>query len=677
MTIRRAARGLLALAIFLVTTFVAAPSGRSQGTTVAVTLRLVSQTPWNTLNDPVLEVAIRADNAGAEPIDDLTLGVTIGAPVRSRTAYETSLTSGPELPIFAVTLPEKGALEPAGTRRFRASVDLSTIGGISRSDSLVYPMRIDLRSGGSPVAVLDTVAILLVRTPEVPLLVSTTIELTAPTAFDPGGLLVGGVFEASVAPTGALAAEIAAVGRLARGQQLSRIDLVVQPSLLDQLSRMADGYQRVDGREVQSGADGASNAAALLTELRQAVSSPLVHVTMTPFSGPTIPSLLASGLSADLAAQQAAGREMVQDVLGVDPVTTVVRPPEGALDDPAVAALAALGASTILGDADTVERPPQPNEFAPPPTATLAVGGQTVDLVLPDTGTQALLAKTGFLDDPVRASQATLGELATIWREQPVPSTPRGISLLLPTGAPARFWGAFLGRLASAPFLQLVAAIDLVKQVPPPAAPSPIVSPPTERFSPAYVESIKRARRDLLAFRSMLVEPTSLPDRLGRGLLYAESAAYLGIESAGRAWVDHVNEVTHGVFSRAVPDTSQVFTFLSETASIPLRMGDPGTLPIRFTLQLRSNRFRFPGGDQQVVTLTQPNQIVTFDATALASGQGTIEVVVRAPTGRAIRQTKLTVSSRSVNRIALLVTGAAALVLIGLWSRRLFRRPTT
>ena len=297
--------------------------------------------------------------------------------------------------------------------------------------------------------------------------------------------------------------------------------------------------------------------------------------------------------------------------------------------------------------------------------------------MLPDTGTQALLSQTGFLADPVRAAQATLGELATIWREQPVPSAPRGISLLLPAGAPARFWGAFLRRLASAPFLRPVAATDLVRQIPPPAAPSAIVSPSTERFSPAYVEAIKRARRDLLAFRSMLVEPTPLPDRLGRGLLYAESAEYLGNESAGRAWIDHVSQVTHDVFSRAVPDTSQVFTFLSETASIPLRMGDPGTLPIRFTLQLRSNRFRFPGGDQQVVTLTQPNQIVTFDATALASGQGTIQVVLRAPSGRAIRQTTLTVRSRSVNRIALLVTGAAALVLIGLWSRRLFKRPTT
>ena len=378
----------------------AIPSGRAQSS-VPVTLRLVSQTPWNTLKDPVLDIAVRADNAGASPIDDLTLGVTIGAAVRSRTAYETSLASGPQLPVFAVTtVPENDSLEPGGTRRFRTSVDLSTVGGISRSDSLIYPMRIDLRSGGSQVAVVDTAVIFLVRVPEVPLLASTTIELTAPIAFDPDGLLVDPDFEASVAPTGSLGAEVSALARLARGEQVSPVDLVVQPSLLDELSRMADGYERADGSRVPQGEGGAAHADSLLTELRQAVASPSIHVTAMPFSAPTIPSLLASGLTADLAAQQAAGLAMVQQVLGMDPSTAVVRPPDGALDDAAVSALAALGASTILGDADTVERPPQPNEFAPPPTAALAVGGQTVDLVLPDAGTQALLSQAGFLDGP-------------------------------------------------------------------------------------------------------------------------------------------------------------------------------------------------------------------------------------------------------------------------------------
>ena len=304
------------------------------------------------------------------------------------------------------------------------------------------------------------------------------------------------------------------------------------------------------------------------------------------------------------------------------------------------------------------------------------MGGQTIALVLPDPGTQALLATTGFLDDPVRAAQATLGELAVIWREQPVPSSPRGVAVSLPSGLPARFWGAFLGRLATAPFLRPTGAEDLVTQIPPAAAPSSLSAPSTARFTPAYAEAIKRERRDLLAFRSMLVGDSPIPDRLARNLLYAESAQYLGDELAGRAWIDQVDGVTEDIFARAVPDTSQLFTFTSETGTIPLLMGEPAALPLRFTLQLRSNRFRFPDGDQQSVTLTEPDQIVTFDATALATGQGTIQVIVRAPSGRPIGQTQMTVRSTSVNHIAVAVTVVAALVLVGLWSRRLFRRPT-
>ena len=673
MTMHRAARGLLAIAISLVTTFVADPAAHAQGTASA-TLTLVSQTPWNTLADPIVEVAIRADNAGTTAAADLTLGVTIGAAVRSRTVYETSLTEGPDLPIFATTIQVKGTLDPGGSRRMRAKVDLSAIRGVSPGDSLVYPMQVDLRSGGTQIAAIDTALIYLVRTPEAPLLVSTTMELAAPIAFAPDGRLTDPTFETAIAPEGALGAEVAALNRMV-AESSGVVDLVVEPALLDQLNRMADGYERVDGTTVANGTGPAADAADLLTQLRHAVASPAVHVTAMPFAGSTFPSLLTSGLGQDLPAQLTAGRDTVRQILGIDPGSSVVRPPGGALDDAAVGAITGLGASIIVGNADTVARPPQPNGFAPLPTASLDVDGRTIALVLPDPGTQALLTQTSFLADPVRAAQATLGELATIWREQPVPSAARGVAISLPPGLPSRFWGAFLGRLASAPFLRTTGATDLVAQIPPPA-PSPLAVFATDRFSPEYVEAIKGERRDLLAFRSMLVQASPIPDRLSRDLLYAESAAYLGNEGSGRAWIDNVNNETRDVFSHAVPDTSQTFTFLSESASIPLRMGDPGDLPITFIVQLRSSRFRFPDGDRQRVTLTEPNQIVTFKATALAAGQSTIQVVLRAPSGRPIQQTTLTVRSTSVNRIAVAVMVAAALVLVVLWSRRLFRRPT-
>ena len=310
MTMHRAARGLLAIAISLVTTFAAAPQALAQDT-VSTTLTFVSQTPWNTLADPMVELAIRADNGGTNAVTHLTLGLTIGAAVRSRTVYEASLIEGPDLPIFATAIPETGTLDPGGSRRFRATVDLSTIPGVSASDSLVYPMQVDLRSGGTQIAVVDSAVIYLVRRPEAPLLVSTTMELTGPIAFAPDGRFTDPTLESAIAPDGTLRAEVASLDRMV-AESSAVVDLVVEPALLDQLNRMADGYERADGTTVKSGSGFAADAAGLLSQLRHAVASPAVHVTAMPFAGSTIPSLLASGLGQDLATQLAAGRDTVQ-----------------------------------------------------------------------------------------------------------------------------------------------------------------------------------------------------------------------------------------------------------------------------------------------------------------------------------------------------------------------------
>jgi hypothetical protein len=105
-------------------------------------------------------------------------------------------------------------------------------------------------------------------------------------------------------------------------------------------------------------------------------------------------------------------------------------------------------------------------------------------------------------------------------------------------------------------------------------------------------------------------------------------------------------------------------------------MEDPGTTPITIELQFRSSRFTFPDGDRQTVELDGPNQIVNLRVIATGAGPGTIEVVTRAPNNLPLHQQQLVVRVTAVNRIALIVTGAAALLLAGLWARRYVRRRT-
>ncbi|MEO8475785.1 MAG: DUF6049 family protein [Actinomycetota bacterium] len=680
MTTQRVSRALFSLCLAALPCLSRVPVARAQDQT-DVTLRLVAQTAWTTLKDPVLSVTVEASNDGAASIDDLSFGVTIGQPIRSRTLYGSSLVDGPgDSPVFTQTFARKDSLTPGEPRSFSEDIDLSSIGGVSAVDSLVYPFRIDLRSGGVPVAAINSAAIHLVRPPEQPLRLSWWAEFSAGATFDPDGRLADRGFEASIADGGALSSQLDALVRIADdAERQAAFDLVLQPSTLDQLARMREGYERTDGSQVNPADPPAQDADRMLRRLARLASDPQVEPSAMPFSAPLLPSLLATTLAPDLTTQLALGRRTVALTLDHPPVREVIRPPQGALDGATIALLSSRGILTVLGDADTVERPEQENAYAPLSTVGVPVtGGGEVSIVLPDPDLTGLLADPAIDQDPILAAQVVLGELATIWRESPVPVPPtvRGVSLALPASLPSGIWGPITRRLAEAPFLRGVTARQLVRQVYPVGDATALAPAPAVVFPRTYADAIRDARRRIDGFEAMLLDASPVPDRLRRALLMAESGEFLADPSAGSRWIASVDAVTGALFEHAAPDTSQVFTLTSREGTIPIRMGDPGGTPITVQLQFRSSRFTFPDGDRQTIELTGSNQIVNLRVLATGAGPGTIEVITRAPNNLPIHQQQLVVRVTAVNRIALIVTAAAALLLAGLWARRVIRRRT-
>jgi hypothetical protein len=644
-----------------------------------VRLSLESQTAWTSPQDPMLRVAVLAENTGTLTLDELALGLTIGSAITSRTHYEASIDGGPgDFPAFAGTQAIEGGLAPGQTRTLSMQVDVSTVGGISSIDSAVYPVRVDVRSHGLVVGALTSAEIHMVRTPQSPLLTAWWTEFSWPPPLDHERRLTDPSIEAALSPEGTLTKQAEAFVALSVEQIASaRVDVVVDPGMLDQLAAMSGGYRRVDGTEVAKGEGPAAGAEQLLRMLVTIANDPDVEMSSMPYSAPEVPSLLTSGIARDLARQYELGRATTAEHLGQFPVVAVARPPAGALSTQAISAIAAEGSSILLANPDTIDRPTDEIQSAPPPTAVLPTEtGSVVNAVLPDPGTQALLAREELLEDPIRAAQLVLGELATIWREEPVPAPPkvRGIALALHAGLPAGIWDPITRRLASAPFLSTVTATELISQVYPPGQPATLERPSVAAFSAGYAEAIKQARRKNDAYRSMVPPDYEEPARLDRQLLWAESGAYLANELSGRPWIDDVNRTIDSVFLGLQPDTSQVYTLTAGTGEIPIRMGDPGNETLTVIVQLRSARFRFPEGSEQTVTLTRPDQIVTFLVEARASGRGRVQVLIRAPAGPEIGRHTLVVRVAAINRVAFIVTIAAALVLLGLWSRRLFRR---
>jgi hypothetical protein len=678
MSTRRGARALLAIALSVACIGLAPTAGAQQEN---VRILLVGQTPWTTPARPKLSITISATNEGTTSLTDLSVGLTIGQPIRARLTYESSLISGPgPEPIYGQVLtPENGTLEPGSSREFSIRLDVSDVAGISQLESLVYPLGIQLLSQGTAVASLNTAEIHYVRAKESPLLVGWWAEVSAPVVFNPQGQVADPSFETSIAPGGELRAEADALAAETTASPDVPVHMAVEPALLDELVRMALGYDRAYGPVVPRGTGGSADAEAVLVDLRRAAAGSSARVSAMPFSAPLLPSLAAQGLSGELDRQRELGNSTVFSALGVIPDSTVIRPPGGALDEASVLSLSARGVTTILADPSTVPRPPQPNDFAPPPTAVLPAGPLGMNVVLPDPSVESLLSNPALLADPVLAAQATLGEIATIWREDPVPAPPtaRGIAIGLPAALPGGIWSPLLERIGAAPFLTLVRPKTLVASVNPPGAETTLASPSSASFSRSYVTALRTERANVTAYRSMLAAPNPLSDQLDRDLLFAQAGQYVGDELAGRAWYDHVHTTLTAIFDRASPDPRQVFTFTSSSGTILLQMGDPGPTPLRMTVVLRSSKFTFPDGDQRFLILARPHQIVTFRAEATSSGPGAIQVFVRAPSGLYVSQEPVIVRSTAVSRIAIIITAAAALLLAALWSRRLFRRRTT
>jgi hypothetical protein len=652
-------------------------------TSAAVTLTLASQTSWTThLDDPVLHATIVATNVGTTSFGDLAVVGALGPAFTSRLDYEESLVETPTTVVGFRAVPVDGSLDAGATRTFSIDLDMDTMPGVSQDDSGIYPLRLELRSGGGAIAGISTNAIHFAREPQSPLRFTWWFELDAPWAFDPSGVFVDPTLEAALAPRGSLSAPVDAIAALTATRSVP-IDLAIEPSLLEQATLMAAGYRRPDGTTVAAGEGGAAAAQAFLDRLADVATSPGVRVLAEPLDGPSIPSLLRSGLEVDVNRQEARGVGVIRDVLHVSPITSVIRPPEGRLDEDTITHLADPDrppgpVTTILADANAVDRPPREQSFAPLPTAeVVGSDGEPVQLVLPDPSTQALLERVDLLADPVRGAQAVLGELAVIWKEEPVPEPPDelGIAVAPPADLPPTIWRSLVPRLADAPFLSPQHPEELAAAVVPTGPRTTLVDPATESFSSSYAERILQLHHDVDAYSSMLVDHAEIPERLRRYLLLAEAPQYLGSgETAGAAWLDPVAVETQAAFTSTTPQVQQVFTFTGREGTIPLRMGDPGDVSLRVVVGVASSQFDFPNGDQQEVVLERPNQLVSFDVVARASGQNPIAVTVRTPDGRVISEQTIVVRTTAVSSIALLITGGAAVLLLFLYARRWRRR---
>jgi hypothetical protein len=601
--------------------------------------------------------------------------VTLYGRITSRTAFEASLTSDPSVVLDAETLPREVPLPAGGTREFDIEFALDSA-GISTTQSGVYPMKIELRSGFAPLGALRTPMIFLVRPPELPLSLSWTFVIDQPIRFGPDGVFISPDLEVALAPDGELTSQLRALSLVAADDGAARaVDVAIAPPVVVQLQQMRDGYGVVrDGEPVEVPADAqpAEAAQTALQLLRTIANAENVRVSPLPFSMAELPSLIEGGLDGDVLVQLQRGADTLEEALAGPLTPGVLRPPGAALDDETLSELAAAGIQTlVVGPSTVAPDETDPLGFAGPPTA--ALDGGALDAIVPDPAVADLLDSEVVASDPVLGAQALLAATATIWQEQP--GVERGIAVVLSedlVGPPA-FYPAFARGIDGAPWLHPMHAEAFVDAFPP-AASTPLTVPTPRTFAPGYIAELRQARRRVDTLRSMLTEPSEDPDRYDSMLLIAESRQYLSDPTSGLAFITAVLEGVGAVFAGVTVDAPDVVTLTSSGGSkIPVTIGNASEHPLRLEVRLESARFRdVPTAEVEVAA--GASELVTFPVDVRSTGRFTVVLKVLAPGGRLIEGQEITVRSTVYNRFALVITIAAALVLVALWVRRLIPR---
>jgi hypothetical protein len=679
---------LFASLVVLVLLVLGAPPALSAGGP-DVSLRLLDMAPWLRPDATDLHLKMAAVNSGGRAADDLSFGVTVFQPTRTRNEYEESLHRDPTGVLFARFDDVPGKLIPAGRRVLRLSDQIirevgETVAG--GDETAVYPMSVELRSGDHTLASVRTPIVFLnfaehqvVATTR--LRMSWVFALHQGIAFGPDGTFLDSSLQSAVAPTGRLAREVKALADLTNDPLRPRpVNVVWSPTLISQLESMRDGYSIDAGgsiEQVPAGQGGAADAAAVLDEMHRLANGSLVESTALPFAVPNIPALISAGLGIDVPTQVQRGQEAVEAFTGHPLAADTFWPPGGYLDQASLTTLSARGVRTFLMAPGLVHRDPQPKEFAQPATTALPNSlTTTVTGIVPDAGVTSILGSPVPQRDPRLATQDVLGELAQIWLEQP--GVRRAVSMSVPDSldVPGGLFPPLLRILSRAPFLQVQKVSAITKNFHPdtdePARLFPNRGTP---FTSDYITEIANARADIGLYRSILVEQSTVPDQLESEVLLSEGAEFSENPDEGLTFLTDIRSDLGGLFHGIRPDTSHAVTLASGRGVVPIGIVNDTPDRVRVQIRLISVRLEPEAQTETVLLQGQTTRLLPFRVTSRTTGRFPVQIRVLSPDGVPLGQPQdLIVRSTSYNLVALILVLGAAVFLLLWWARRFLPR---
>jgi hypothetical protein len=311
--------------------------------------------------------------------------------------------------------------------------------------------------------------------------------------------------------------------------------------------------------------------------------------------------------------------------------------------------------------------------FAQPFTLDLGHGS-----TVPAVGSNATLSTrfTAQPNDPVLGAEQLLAGLSFVHYENASLTEARGVVVEPPADwQPSEsFLGTLLGGLTGNPALMPVTLTQLLAQVPVGGNHEPAVrhlqsGPANRGITTTSADKIATDRQQLGSYDDAVPGHPPQLALLSDSLLATEArsltppARTVALNAYSRAFVSETDKVTLA--------NENTVTFTSRRAAIPITVLSSAPYPVDVVVSLASDKFTFPDGSSQKLTLDRATTSVRFVAQARGSGDRLpIDVTLRTADGQlVIGRTVLTVHSTAISFVGVALTVLAGAVLLVWWIR--------
>jgi hypothetical protein len=625
-------------------------------------LTLVSQTPWVTPTQPWFNIAL---GVGSPQGDASTLRVSLtfygrmidasqlqqaigGAPTANTLLHDSDVpvTAGPgglTASACVTVVPEASASPPpTGPGACAAGSSETLVLGCRPGTGVcgdVYPVVVSLLRQGSSTALARFTTFVTYQEPD------------ATASVGRGGQLRVGVV-VPVTPAGAVAVAGALVAHKDVPATLAAVPAAV--NALEQ-AHTRDGLHA-------------------LSQLADLGADEVLDQSLVPVN---LAALSEAGLAGEIAAQLARGDEVLR-AAGLKPaggpwVDTASNFAQGDAGNLASGLQVAGSPQLVLNDGDLSAGGLSNYTFAQPFTLDLG-HGSTVPAAAADGSLSSRF--TAQPADPVLGAEQLLASLSFVHFENAFLSQPRGVVVAPPAGwqPSGTFLGTLLGGLSGNPALSPVTLNQLFAQVPVGGNREPAVrqlqaGPAGHGITHAAADRIALARQQLSSYTAAVTGRPPVLTTLNDALLATEAR---GLRPAARsAALTAYDGAFSGQTGHITLATERTVTFTAQRAAIPVTVLSGSPYPVTVVVTLTSDKFTFPDGNSQRLTLLHPTTSVRVTAQARTSGDRLpIDVTLHTPDGQLVLgRAVLTVQSTAISFVGVALTVLAGAVLLAWWVR--------